>query len=237
MPQIQTRRIGEVEIIDLKGELVGPWALRGRESLAGVLTEVKAPSLLINLKELERVDSLGIKAIVDNMPKGGRAGIICGNVSVMEMFNRLSCVEGLKIYRDEEKVVEEFGKELAKGDHGDFAEKRRFKRVNTALPLEFTFVNDDGENFVFRSIVTNLSEGGLFAEYLDMQSANASLELLDPYDFKMMNLTIRIPGGDTIKAEGKVVHQQKINEQIGIGIEFYKISEEEKKKIRRIVEG
>ena len=66
LPQISRRRIGAVIILDIKGELVGPWALKAKDSIAHFMTK-NIKNLIINLKELQTVDSLGVKAISENL--------------------------------------------------------------------------------------------------------------------------------------------------------------------------
>src|SRR5947207_1520277 len=101
MAQIVKRKIGTVDIIDLKGEFVGPWALRGRDEIAQFLKSRGTKNLLINLRGLATVDSLGVKAVTENLSDEMRTGVVVGTLSVMEMFSRLVPLEKFTLLRSE----------------------------------------------------------------------------------------------------------------------------------------
>ena len=231
VPQIIKRRIGAVDILDLRGLFVGPWALRGREEIALFIKKHRTKNLLVNLRGLETLDSLGVKAITENLIEGIRGGLVVGNLSVMEMFARVKPRTDLKFFRTEEEIIHYFGPDLVKWEEKGIEEKRKYPRLNTALPLEFSYDDDKGEKVFFRAVVTDMSEGGLYAEYLDLEEASMGRMKLNPYDFKVLDLTIRMPEGGEIRAQGKVVRMVLEAEQVGMGIEFYEISDQDRVRI------
>ncbi|MBI4971886.1 MAG: PilZ domain-containing protein [Candidatus Omnitrophica bacterium] len=237
IPQIINRKVGEVEILDLKGDFVGPWAIRGKEDIQRFVETTKPRNLLINLKDVETIDSLGVKAIIDNLGGGIKSGIVSGNYSVVEMFSRLVPTTEIRFLKDEDEVVHFFAEELVKERTGlpPVEEKRKFPRLKTAFPLEFTFIDGEGEQMVFRAIVTNLSEGGLYAEYLDLEPSSANPKKIDPYDFKMLEMKIKLDDDSEIHGEGKVVRTDLDGEQMGIAIQFYRISDEDRANIQRLI--
>lgn len=225
LPQITRRRIGSVIIIDVKGQLVGPWALRAKENISQLLSD-NSENVIINLKELQTVDSLGVKAISENLHLHSRSVLICARLSVMEMFKHLNALSNTRVFEDENDVIAFFGKEFIAQEMLPFNEKRVYERLKTAIPLEFSYSDKDGYKLLFKAIVTDLSEGGLFAEYLDLETIDSVNRRIDPYDFKMLDLKIKIPESDYILATGKVLRMIISGEQLGLGIEFYKISDE-----------
>jgi len=240
VPQMTKRKIGEVEIIDLKGDFVGPWAIRGKEEIQQFVEREKPKNLLINLKSVDTIDSLGVRAIVDNLSIEFKCGVISGNYSVNEMFTRTETKSGVRFFKDEEEVIQHFAEELvSEKDHRPLIEERRtYTRLKTALPLQFHYIQEDTkENIVFHAIVTNLSEGGLYAEYLDVDDIPENASQLDPYDLKMLDLTIKFPDEEEIDAKGKVLHVNKEAGQLGIGIQFYEITPEAQAKIQHFIKG
>lgn len=236
LPQISRRRIGSVVILDIKGELVGPWALKARDNIAQLMS-TKSLNLIINLRELSTIDSLGVKAISENLNPDSRNALISGKISVMEMFSRLHALHDIKVFSDENSVIEFFGKEFVEHDEPNlFEEKRIHKRLKTAVPLEFWYADPNGKKIVFKAIVTDLSQGGLMAEYLDLETVDAVNQVIDPYDLKMLELKLKLPGYDYICASGKVLRTVMSGEQLGLGVEFYKIDDEDKKKITEFLE-
>ena len=231
LPQITRRRIGSVVILDIKGELVGPWALKAKDNIEKLLTQ-NIHNLIINLKELSTVDSLGVKAISENLNPQARNALISWKISVMEMFSQLKALHDIKVFQDENAVIDYFGKEFIEDNQSPpFTEKRVHKRLKTAIPLEFLYKDNNGQKIVFKAIITDLSEGGLFAEYLDLETVDNINKKLDPYDFKMLELKIKLPQQDYIYASGKVLRTVITGEQLGLGIEFYKINDNDKQRI------
>ncbi len=237
IPQIINRKIGEVEILDLKGDFVGPWAIRGREDIQRFVENNRPKNLLINLKDVETIDSLGVKAIVDNLRHGTKSGVVSANYSVTEMFTRLVPSTEVRFFKDEEEVVRFFAEELVKERTGTpVEEKRKYPRLKTAFSLEFSFKDGEGEELVFRSIVTNLSEGGLYAEYLDLEPTSGNPKKIDPYDLKMINMKIKLSDENQIQAEGKVIRTDMDGEQMGIAIQFYRLSDENRRRIQKLIQ-
>lgn len=230
LPQIIKRKIGAVDIIDLRGQFVGPWALRGREEISQFIKSHQTRNLLINLRGLETLDSLGVKAVTENFQPGVRNAMVVGNSSVMEMFSRVAPVPtGVKLFSNEEEIIHYFGEDLVKWDESTFDEKRKHLRIKTALPLEFSCQDEAGNSLFFRAIVTDLSAGGLYAEYLDLDDASLGGFNPNPYDFRMLDLKIKLPGSREFVAKGKVARTLVKDEQMGFGIEFYTVSEEDRK--------
>ncbi len=233
VPQVRKRKIGSVVIIDIKGELVGPWALKAKDNIANLISN-SVNNLIINLKELNTVDSLGVKAVSSNLNSDIRNVIISGRTSVMEMFSRLSIFDNLTVFNDEDAVINYFGKEFVERevDHiPDESERRNYQRLKTAIPIEFWYEDESGKKVVFKAIVTDISEGGLLAEYLDLETVDIANKNLDPYDLKMLELKIKLPDYDYIYASGKVLRTVMNGEQLGLGIQFYKIKPEDQNSI------
>ena len=235
-PQIVKRKVGAVDIIDLRGEFVGHWALRGKEEIASFLKSRNTKSLLINLRGLITLDSLGAKAITENLRPGVRSGLVAGNLTVMEMLSRVApSLENVKWFRNEEEIIHYFGEDLVQWNRDTYEEKRKHVRLKTALPLEFSFQDEKGDSVFFRAVVTDLSEGGLFAEYLDLDEPSFSKLKLNPYDFQMLDLKLKLPGSLELFAKGKVVRVMDQGDQVGMGIEFYEISDENRRRVANFI--
>lgn len=235
IPQIINRRVGEVEILDLKGDFVGPWAIRGKEDIHRFIETNKPQNLLINLKDVETIDTLGVRAVMDNLGRGIKGGIVSGNYSLLEMFSEFVPEKEVQFFKGEEEVVKFFAEELVtEKTISTIAEKRKFTRLKSACPMEFSYTDQDGEQILFRAIVTNISEGGLYAEYLDLEPSSGNPKKLDPYDFKMLDIKIKVPDEAEIRIEGKVLRTDFEGEQMGIAIQFYRLSEENKRRLEKL---
>lgn len=236
-PQMVKRKIGAVHIIDLVGEFVGPWALKGREEIALFIRNHKTRNLLVNLRGLSTVDSLGVKAVTGNISSVERGGLVVGNLSVMEMFARVGERENIKLFRSEEEIIDYFGQDLVKWEEKTYEEKRKFQRLKTALPLEFSYKDEQRERVFFRAVVTDLSEGGLLAEYLDLDRESFGKLKLNPYGIREMDLKIKLPEEEPVLARGRVVRTVLEADQVGIGVEFDEIKPSDVKRISEFLKG
>ena len=93
--------------------------------------------------------------------------------------------------------------------------------MKTALVAQLDFVNKNENTIGSEAIVTNLSETGLFAEYLDL-SSSIEVESLDY--FKNLTVSIRIKKhdlrGTVIERQGKILRIEFSGTQTGIAIQF-----------------
>lgn len=232
LPQITKRQIGNVTIIDIKGPMTGIWALREKASGMKNLVSEEARAVILNIQGMTQLDTVGAKAILDSVPKDKHVGFFGASADALELLGHFDDLREFRLFRDEEELVSAFGKDLVQFQ--ETSEKRKYDRLSTALPLQF-YYEEEGEKIMFHAIVTNLSKTGLFAEYIDLKVAEQSLERLNPYDLRMLHLMVSLPKGKKITAEGKVMHRKMDGDQVGIGIEFYKISEEAQNEIIRFL--
>ncbi|MBI4372653.1 MAG: PilZ domain-containing protein [Candidatus Omnitrophica bacterium] len=228
-----TRQIGNVMIIDIKGAFTGTWALRGGANLRHAFNAFKnGHKVIFNLRQTIGLDTLGARFIFESTPREVEGGVLAGSSSVMDMFSQFPEARRFRIFQDEEAMVQAFGEEFV-GTY-ESTEQRNSPRLLTALPLEF-YEEGDGEKVVFRAIVTNLSDSGLLAEYIDLKIAEESLKRLNPYDLKTLHLTLFFPRRKVIQMMGNVVHRNLNGEQMGIGIRFTDVAEKDQDEIRQFL--
>ncbi|MBI3999712.1 MAG: PilZ domain-containing protein [Candidatus Omnitrophica bacterium] len=233
IPQITKRQIGDVTIVDIKGAFSGPWALRGKDLLSETFGSNGGGTMVLNLREMTSLDTLGARSIFEAISEKENIGILYGSEWVMDLMSRFLEGKRFRMFRDEQEILSAFGPHFV-GTSSSRAEERTSVRLQTALPLKF-YYEEAGEKVEFQAIVTNLNEKGLFAEYIDLKSAEKSLEHLSPYDLKLLHLILLLPRGNAVHAEGNVVHRKLDGEQVGIGIQFSKIGLKEQEAIRNFL--
>jgi len=232
IPQITQRKIGNVMIIDINGTLSGSWALRGKEKLSQMLEAMRGQKVIFNLRGVTGMDTLGVKSLFESVSRQKEAGVLYGNAGVRDLMSHFPESKRFRMFRDEGEVVSVFGEDLVSAVNSK--EQRTTVRMETAVPLEFDY-EEGGEKIQFRAIVTNLSEGGLFAQYIDLKIAEESLKRLNPYDLKVLHLKLLLPNKKPIHTEGKVVYRKLDGEQVGIGLQFTRIGSKEREEIRRFL--
>ena len=106
-------------------------------------------------------------------------------------------------------------------------ERRRSKRMHVAIPVELKLKFKDGKTVMTRAIATNISEGGMFTEYLDLEIGNNLASLVD--DMKGMEVDVHIYPSANFPEEynlkGTVTRKELRKKQLGLGIEFKADSE------------
>lgn len=230
--QIGERKIGNVVIVDIKGDLSGTGAVRGRNRIAQALSRNNSCKFIFNLRETMSLDTLGTKSILESLPEGDDLSVIPGNLGVLDLVKRYLNNRRLRLYRNELEIASAFGRDFVKDEA--LGDARGFKRLETAFPLEFYF-EDRGDSFEFRAIVTNLSQSGLFAEYIDLTSAEETLKRLDPYDLKLLHLRLFLPMRKPVACEGNVVHRRLDGDQLGIGVQLTNLGEKEASEIQNFL--
>ncbi|OGX04281.1 MAG: hypothetical protein A3G87_05510 [Omnitrophica bacterium RIFCSPLOWO2_12_FULL_50_11] len=232
IPQIGVRRIGQVAIVDVKGSFTGTWALREKAELTYQLTGEEERNVILNLRQLESLDTLGARTILECIPEGRKVGLLGGNQGVIELMSRVNSRNRFHFFEDEVEAISAFGEAFLEGTPPQ--ERRKSPRLRTALPLQFSYW-DEGYQIQFHAVVTNLNEQGLYAEYIDLDDSEQSLRLLHPYDLKTLRLRLSLPHGNVVEVESRVVHRTLDGDQVGIGIAFEKIGAKEQTLIRRFL--
>jgi c-di-GMP-binding flagellar brake protein YcgR len=144
--------------------------------------------------------------------------------------------EAIPIFEKEREAIGYFNRELAVDAGGYRPERRRFPRIKTALAAEVEF-KSHGDSFYFEVVVTNLSEGGLYAEFLDSRAEELARRTLDPFDLKLLTVEIWLPNEERVLAEGKVLRSEtEASKATGVALEFYEVGEEDKTKLKRFLE-
>ena len=93
--------------------------------------------------------------------------------------------------------------------------------MHVAMPVELRITSAQNEIVITKAIVTNISQGGLFVEYLDLEAA-AKITAMEPIE----NLPVEIhifPSAnfpEEYHVAGSIRRKEIRKEQLGFGIEF-----------------
>lgn len=228
-----------VKIIEPLGELTGNGALELQNYLYTCLDEGKH-NLLINLKHVKNIDSLGIIILEHFVNRGIHFRLFNAGTDIRSML-RISGKESiLSIYNetDCDKVASLFEKEiLGKKDKGGI-KNRRHPRINTFFPADFKY--NPGHNGVIscKANILNLSEGGALADQILAIDAKKG-EITVPSEIagqELYGLRFELNGGSGfIETIGKCVREFKKGEKLSAGIRFKGMKKDYKKMIRDYV--
>lgn len=225
------KKVGSVEIFELIGDLSGNFAPCCGQAIRQVLEENKARHILFNTQELYQLDHHGVKVILDNAMHTEKCVILVRDPYIAESL-RLEDKKGIPILENLEACAFHFSREFAKvtgSESNALNDRRRFRRLETALPLVIQYQTKEKRPHTFFTVVTNLSEGGLYGRLIDSHSEN-ELKELRIKETPVVRLRLCLDFRQILDLEGMVIHDQGREE--GIGLEFIELEDTLRIKIR-----
>ena len=185
--RLMTREIGSVRVFDLIGEPNQDALQEVAWKIQKSIRHHRLQRVILNLQKIKFLDELGIRKLIAAFLRPQKSGIYGASGPVTNQLEDTYLPKNMRLCPTEKEVAEAFGpflfqKEeagriLGESDHpldgsrpGKEFEKRRAKRMHVAIPLELSLRPPVGEPIVTRAIATNISEGGMFVEYLDLDA-------------------------------------------------------------------
>ncbi len=120
----------------------------------------------------------------------------------------------------QKKIFQDITDPYKRGPGSDI-ERRRSHRMHVALPMEVKVFDASQQPIVTTSIATNISESGIYAEYLDLDAAD-KIDAIDALVGKKAQIHI-FPSAhfpSEFDVMGIIRRKKSRGKQLGIGIEF-----------------
>ena len=233
-----TREIGKVRIFDLMGE-------PKQEDLQEVAWRIqksirihRLQRVILNMQKIKTLDEIGIRKLVAAFLRPQKSGIYGVEGELRHQLEDTYLPQNVKICATEKEVAEDFGpflfhkdeigNILGAGDRtfeapavGTQMEHRRSKRMHVAIPLEVKIHPEDKEPILIQAISTNISEGGIFIEFLDLDAAKA-VEELDPIQDLKTEILIHPSANfpEEYHLEGGIRRREIRKRGLGLAIQF-----------------
>ncbi len=235
--KVSTREIGSVCVFDLEGSPTQETVQEIAWKIQRSIRRHRMQRVILNLQMLPSLDALGLRKLIAACIRPRQSLIYGVNENLIPFIEDSYIPRNVRICQDEKDVAEDLGpfllekekeKEFSathvenrKDSIGYQLELRRSKRMHVAIPLELKIHLDGGEVVVTKAIATNISEGGLFAEYLDLEAAH-KIEVRRP----LINLKVEIrifPSAnfpEEYHLDGKIVREELRKTQLGLAVTF-----------------
>lgn len=233
-----TRAIGSVKVFDLLGE-------PAQESLQEVAWKMqqsirrhRLQRVILNVQKIKFLDELGVRKLVAAFLRPRKSAIYGASDSLTQQFEGTYLPGNIRLCRTEKEIAEDFGPFLfhkdelghilgdedrtASGDGvGMKMEKRRSKRMHVAIPLEITLKPGAKPLIHSRGISTNISEGGIFVEFLDLNTLK-EVEKLEPAQGVAAEIQIHPSENfpDEYQLQGVVQRRELRKRGLGLAIRF-----------------
>ncbi len=236
--RIHTREIGSVYIFDLIGEPVDGSLQEVALKIQKNIRRHRLQRVILNLQMLPFVEPLGLRKLLAACIRPQRSLIYGVSAELQKDLESTYLPKNVRICHDEKDIAEDFGPFLLEKGRsglqesipsltpqdsvGYKMERRRSKRMHVAIPIDLKITpQNGGEVLTTRAIATNISEGGLFAEYLDLEAAQ-KIENLEPCAGLATEIII-FPSAnfpEEYHLKGRVNRKEFRKKQLGIAIEF-----------------
>jgi hypothetical protein len=234
--KISTREIGSVCVFDLIGEATQDSLDEAASKIQRNIRRHRIQRIILNLQKVPMLEPLGLRRILAACIRPQRSLLYGVSNTLADALEMTYVPRNIKICNTEKEVAEDFGPFLLSKDieaiparNSDGAlhesigyqlERRRAKRMHVALPLEFKLLTS-GEPLSVKAIATNISEGGLYAEFLDLV-ASEKIDNLNPIGELKAEINIfpsaNFPEEYHLKAS--VVRKEMRKKQLGVAFEF-----------------
>ncbi len=234
MVHLGLRKIGSIQVFDLGGALTGKEMEPVTQKIDQVIQKKRLRRVILNLQKVESMDEVSLRKIVACLLRPQRSLIYAPDGASRDLFQTTHLPTNIRVCKNEEEVAEAFGSFLFLKDKifevpvdetkpqskGYDLERRRNKRIRVAIPVKLAFHMKDGSILTVKGIGTNVSHGGLFAEFLDLDAPDYS----KMQGLEQTEVTITVPPNTTFKEElsvpGKIVRFELLKKQFGIAIQF-----------------
>lgn len=229
--KLRWRKIGGVNIFELSGIFAGPESETNRNEMHTILQKNPSSGLLIDLRDVEKIDLAGAQTILATARKINKGGILGQNLSAYYVAEQMEPNEPIPIFEKDREVINYFDREFAELDSNPELEKRQFPRIATALPAELE-LKDERNIYFFDTVVLNLSEGGFYGKFLDSKTEEMAIRLLDPFDLKMLRIRLSLRG-KILRTEGKILRTEaETSGAAGVAVGFYNLRPEDREKVQ-----
>ncbi len=224
-PRVQRRTIGKVSVFDLFGKVEGSLVEGIKEYIECYIKECSLQHVVLNIQSVNTVEKDVTQSIFKILEMPKKTAIYSDSSETLEKFvSNQKLPKRIHSCLSQKDVIDTFSREFIERDKEiTFQDRRESVRFKTALDAKVNFV-DKGTKEVLKSdaIVTNLSGGGVFVEYLDLKSA-FKLEDLGYFKNLLVNIDMEDPDKSSdkrIKRVGSILRIEFNGSQAGVAIQF-----------------
>jgi len=234
--KMSTREIGTVRVFDLEGSPTQETVQDIAWKIQRTIRRHRLQRIILNLQGVPCLDHLEIRKLLSACLRPQKSLIYGASSEVVHFLETTYLPANVHVCPTEKEVAEDFGPFLLEKERekefqrksedpqyvpiGSQIERRRAKRMHVVIPIEFT-ISSEAEDIKGRAIATNISEGGLFAEFLDLEAAQ-KIEALEQVEGLEAHIHIfpseNFPEEYDVKAT--VNRKELRKKQLGLALEF-----------------
>ncbi|MFA6600145.1 MAG: PilZ domain-containing protein [Candidatus Omnitrophota bacterium] len=235
--KLSTREIGTVHVIDLEGQPTQETLQDAAWKIQKQIRRHRWQRIILNLQNVPTLDALEVRKLLAACLRPQASLIYGASQTVTQFLESTYLPRNVHLCPTEKEVAEDFGPFLLERERekevprkfddptrqsiGKELERRRSKRMHVVIPVDLTFFPESGEPVTVKTLATNISEGGLFAEFLDLEASHKVQKL---QGIQGMKVEIHIYPSANFPEEyhldGIVCRPELRKKQLGVAIEF-----------------
>lgn len=240
--KVSTREIGSVCVFDLEGDPTQEGLQEIAWKIQRNIRRHRLQRVILNLQRLPSLDPLGIRKLLAACIRPQKSLIFGASRNVTTFLESTYLPHNVKICQSEKEVAEDLGPfllekekekrfplepqtgESASMSPGLEVERRRSKRMHVALPIDLKIFTEGKLPIETRAIATNISEGGLFAEYIDLEAAQKIEAMPGPTGLKVaIHVFPSANFPEEYQLEGRINRLELRKKQLGLAVEFFSV--------------
>lgn len=218
-PLCPYRVIGRVQIVDLIPRLTGPDGEAWLEVMEKHFFHGQQRAVVVNLSKVTELDAAQLRRLMFYMERPLKRAFFSHDKHAKDLVPDYVNPR-MPLLSQEEEVVDYFGLDLIERyrDAVPRKERRKFHRFKVVMPTEILV---KGKNpFSTKAIITNISEGGAFAQYLDLE-ASMQMAGLEDSPRLPVEMVLKHPGTSECElVKGSLVRVELLGQQRGVAIHF-----------------
>lgn len=235
--KVSTREIGSVKVFDLEGSPTQETLQEIAWKIQSNIRRHRLQRIILNLQQLPVLDDLGLRKLLAALIRPQRSLIYGVPDQMGHFFEETYIPRNVHLCPSEKEVAEQLGPFLLEKERdktipvdtehtaqetvGYQVDRRRSRRMHVAIPLELRILPSNGEAITTKAIATNISEGGLFAEYLNLDAAD-KIQTLSRLEGSETEIRI-FPSAnfpEEYHVTGKIKRKDLRKRQLGLAVEF-----------------
>ena len=194
--------------------------------------------VILNVQKIKHLDELGVRKLVAAFIRPQKSGIYGATGETGHQFEGTYLPKNVQLCPTEKEVAENFGPFLFQKDEvgriltlkdrsldhskpGKEFERRRSKRMHVAIPVDLVIHPNEQERIATKAIATNISEGGMYVEYLDLDALK-TVETLEPVDGLPVEIEIHPSNNfpEEYHLDGEILRREVRNRNLGLAVTF-----------------
>ena len=170
-PLCPYRTIGRVQIVDLIPRLTGGEGRAWLEVMERHFFQGLQRAVVANISNLIDMDDACLRKLMLYLERPLKVAIYTNDIDRARKLMPDYIDQHLPLFSEEEELVKHFGLDfIERGqDVVSKAERRRYERFKAVMPAEI--ITKDKKQIVTKAIVSNISEGGTFLQYLNIEGS------------------------------------------------------------------